>query len=270
MIDLLPAWYWVMTVGLFGLATGSFLNVVAYRVPEGRSLWGRSHCPRCDHVLGPLDLLPVVGWILLLGRCRYCSQPIAWRYPAVELATGLLWAGTAALVGASWVLPAFLWTLSVTISLVLTDIDTHRLPNPIVYTGTIVGSVLLVVGSFLDSTQGRLGWAVAGGVLYFVVMLVLALAIPGGFGFGDVKMSFLLGAFVAFQARQPAVDALVALGSVGVAIFGAFLIGGLAAIVLLALRRRGRKDHLAFGPPMIFAAWIAAMWGTELVDLYLG
>jgi leader peptidase (prepilin peptidase)/N-methyltransferase len=83
-------------------------------------------------------------------------------------------------------------------------------------------------------------------------------------------MAFLLGAFVAFQVRQSAVDALVALGSVGVAIFGAFLIGGLAAIVLLALRRRGRKDHLAFGPPMIFAAWIAAMWGTELVDLYLG
>lgn len=270
MFDVLPGWYWVMTTGLFGLATGSFLNVVAYRVPEGRSLWGRSHCPRCNHVLGAMDLLPVVGWMLLGGRCRYCREPIAWRYPAVELATGLLWAATAALVGPQWTLVAFLWTLSVTVSLVLTDLDTHRLPNPIVYTGTAVGTVLLVVGSLLDGTQGRLGWAAAGGVLYFAVMLALALVIPGGFGFGDVKMSFLLGLFVAFQVRQSSVDALVSLGSVGVAIFSAFLIGGLAALVLLALRRRGRKDHLAFGPPMIIGAWIAAMWGTGILVLYLG
>lgn len=270
MIDLLPDWYWSMTAGLFGLATGSFLNVVAYRVPIGRSLWGRSHCPRCDHVLGPVDLLPVIGWLLLRGRCRYCGGTVAWRYPAVELATGLLWAGTAWLIWPSWVLLAFLWSLSVTISLVLTDIDTHRLPNPIVYTGTVVGAVLLVGTSLLDGTADRLAWAAAGGALYFAVMLVLALVIPGGFGFGDVKMSFLLGLFVAFQVRQPSVDALISLGSVGVAIFGAFLFGGVAAIALMALRRKGRKDHLAFGPPMIFASWIAAMWGSELLVLYLG
>lgn len=270
MLDVMPFWYWVLVMGLFGLATGSFVNVVAYRVPAGRSLMGRSHCPHCDHVLGPIDLLPVVGWLLLGARCRYCKGPIAWRYPAVELATGLLWSGATWMIGMRWELPAFLWFLSMTVALVLTDLDTHRLPNKIVYVGTTVATVLLAGGAALAGTADRLGWAFAGGLLYFVVMLALALLIPGGFGFGDVKLSFVLGLFVAFQVRQPTVDALVALGSVGVTIFLSFLVGGLAAIVLLVLRRRGRKDQLAFGPPMIVAAWCASIWGTELLDLYLG
>lgn len=270
MLASLPDWYWVMTVGLFGLATGSFLNVVAFRVPAGRSLWGRSHCPHCDHEIGPVDLLPVIGWLLLRGRCRHCSGPIAWRYPAVELATGLLWAGAAATIGIRWELLAFLWMLSMTIALILTDLDTHRLPNAIVYPGTVVATLLLVLTAFLAGTADRLGWALAGGAVYFVVMLLLALAVPGGFGFGDVKLSFSLGLFVAFQVRQPAVGALEALGSVAVSLFLSFFIGGLAAVVLLVARRRGRKDHLAFGPPMILAAWVAAVWGTELLDFYLG
>ncbi len=270
MIAVMPFWYWILVMGMFGLATGSFVNVVAYRVPADRSLMGRSHCPNCDHVLGAVDLLPVFGWLLLRGRCRYCSQPIAWRYPAVELATGLLWAGTTYLIGMRWELPSFFWALSMTVALILTDFDTHRLPNKIVYTGTAVGSLLLAGGAALEGTADRLGWSVAGGGLYFVFMLLLALLVPGGFGFGDVKLSFVLGLFVAFQVRQPSVDALAALGSVGVSIFLSFLIGGGAAILLLVARRRGRKDQLAFGPPMIVAAWLASMWGTELLGLYLG
>lgn len=270
MTDGLPIWFWPTAMGLFGLATGSFVNVVAYRIPLGRSVMGRSHCPACGHAIGPIDLLPVIGWLLLLGRCRHCRAPISWRYPAVELATGLLWAAATLLIGLRWELPAHLWALSMTVALILTDLDTHRLPNRIVYPGTMVATLLLVAGSFASTTADRLGWALAGGALYFVVMLVLALAVPGGFGFGDVKLSFLLGLFVGFQVRQPTVGALEALGSVGVSIFLSFLVGGLVAIVLLVLRRRGRKDHLAFGPPMIVAAWVATVAGTEILDLYLG
>lgn len=270
MITDLPPWFWPTAMGLFGLATGSFVNVVAYRIPIGRSVMGRSHCPSCGHEIGPIDILPVMGWLLLRGRCRHCGSSIAWRYPAVELATGLLWAGATLMIGMRWELPAFLWALSMTVALILTDLDTHRLPNRIMYPGTIVAAVLLVAGAFAQGTAGRLGWAAAGAGLHFLVMLVLALAVSGGFGFGDVKLAVLLGLFVAFQVRQPTVGALEALGSVGVSIFASFLVGGLAAAVLLVLRRRGRKDHLAFGPPMIVAAWVAAIWGTELLDLYLG
>lgn len=265
----MPLAFWAVAMGLFGLATGSFLNVVAHRIPIGTALSGRSFCPNCGHPIGWWEILPVLGWLLLLGKCRGCRQPISWRYPAVELATGLAWAGATWMIGMRWELPGFLWFISVTTALILIDLDIHRLPNKVVYPGTVVGTVLLAAGALLHGTGGRLGWALAGGVLYFVVMLVLALMVPGGFGFGDVKLSFLLGLYVAFQVRQPTLTAGVALGSVGVAIFLSFLIGGVVAIVLLVGKRRGRKDQLAFGPPMILAAWVAAIRGVELLALYL-
>lgn len=266
----LPLAFWAVAMGLFGTATGSFVNVVAHRVPLGRSLMGRSHCPACGHTIGPIEILPVVGWVILRGRCRACKGPIAWRYPAVELLTGLTWATATWFIGMRWELPAHLWFVSMTTALILTDLDTHRLPNRVVYPGTVVGTALLVGGALASGTADRLGWALLGGIVYFSFMLLLALAVPGGFGFGDVKLSFLLGLFVAFQVTEPLVGPGLALGSVGVAIFGAFFLGGLVAIGLLIARRRGRKDQLAFGPAMILASWVATLWGSDLLRAYLG
>lgn len=246
--------------GLFGLVFGSFLNVVAYRVPLGRSVaHPPSACPVCEAPIRPRDNIPVVSWVILRGKCRDCSIPISARYAKVEALTGVLFAATTLLIGLLWVLPAYLWFVAVTMVLILTDLDHKRIPNRILYPGSIAGLVLLSGGSALDVDLGDLGRAILGGLFYFLGLLVLALIARGGFGFGDVKLAFLLGLFTAYRGW----DHLV------VGVFLAFLIGGVISIALLLSGKRGRKDAIPFGPSLILGAWIAIAFGAEIADWYL-
>lgn len=246
--------------GLFGLAFGSFMNVVAYRVPLGRSVVSPpSACPVCNSPIRPRDNLPVVSWIRLRGKCRDCGEPISARYPIVEALTGILFVGTVLIVGVDWVLPAYLWFAAVTMVLILTDLDHKRIPNRILYPGTVVGLVLLAGGALLDGGAGDLGRGAMGGLFYFSGLFVLALIARGGFGFGDVKLAFMLGLFLAFRGWEHLV----------VGIFLAFFIGGLVAIALLLSRKKGRKDAVPFGPSLVLGAWIGIAYGLEIAEWYL-
>ena len=193
------------------------------------------------------------------------------RYPVVELAGCLLWASAVLTLGVSPILPAFLWFASVTLALIATDLEHHRLPNRIVFTGLGVGVLLLTGGSLLDGgTMSRLMWAVVGGVAWFSLLLVVALLVRGGFGFGDVKMAALLGLFVAYQPTLEVVTGFDALGATAVSVFLSFFIGGVAAMTLLVLRRAGRRQEIAFGPAMILASWIGVVRGPDLLQAWLG
>lgn len=257
---------------LLGLAVGSFLNVIAHRVPLGKSVLSPpSACPGCGTPITPRDNIPLLGWVLLRGRCRSCAMRIPVRYPLLELAGGVLWVGTFLIVGLSWILPAYLWFVSVTLVLFATDLEHHRLPNRIVFVGFVGGLTLLTAGAMAAGEPvARLGWSGVAGVVYFGFMLVLALLVRGGFGFGDVKMAALLGLFVGYQPTLDQVGAGESLGGLLVAVFGSFLFGGIVAILLLALRKRGRKQEIAFGPAMIIASWVAVAAGNNLFQLYLG
>lgn len=244
-----------------GLIIGSFLNVVAYRVPAGISLLRPpSSCPACGHEIRNRDNVPVLGWILLRGRCRDCRAPISIRYPIVEAATAGLFAAAAAVVGASWTLPAYLWFVGVTVVLVLTDLDLKRIPNAILYPGTIVAVIAMAAGSVADGDVTALWRALAGGAAYFALLLIVALLARGGFGFGDVKLAFLLGLFAAHRSWA----------SLPVAVFAAFVIGGVISTVLLVARRAGRKDSIPFGPSLVLGAYLAIAWGDAIADWYLG
>jgi leader peptidase (prepilin peptidase)/N-methyltransferase len=202
----------------------------------------------------------VLSWLLLRGRCRDCGAAISVRYPIVEALTAAAFAAVPGAVGAGAVVPAYWWAAAVTIALALTDLDVHRIPNRILYPGTVVGAVLLTAGSAVDGDLGAMLRALAGGGLYFTLLLVIALAARGGFGFGDVKLAFLLGLFLAYISWE-----VLAVG-----VFGGFAVGGVAAAVLLVLRRAGRKDAIAFGPAMIAGAYLALAVGEQIADWYLG
>lgn len=250
-----------LLVGLFGLAIGSFLNVVAYRVPQDLSvITPPSACPSCEQPIRPRDNIPVLGWVLLRGRCRDCDQAISIRYPIVEAVTGVLFALTVLVIGIRWDLPAHLWFVGLTIVLIVTDFDHHRIPNRILLPGTLVGVTLLVIGGALEGRLLDVGVGLLTGAANFLLFLVIALAARGGFGMGDVKLAFILGAFTGYHAWS-----FAAVGT-----FLAFLLGGFVSIVLLVMRRRGRKDAIAFGPPMIVGAWLAIVWGRDILDWYLG
>ena len=244
-----------------GLVVGSFLNVVAYRIPEGKSVVSPpSACPHCGGRIAAFDNIPVVSWLLLRGKCRRCSGPISVRYPIVEALTAALFATTPIFVGVSWVLIAYWWFVGVSFVLILTDLDHHRIPNRILYPGVVVGAALLGLGSVLEGELPAFGRGVLGGLAYFGFLLVVALIARGGLGFGDVKLAVLLGLFAAYQSW----------GVLVVAAFAAVFIGGVVAIGLLIAGRKGRKDVIPFGPPMVVGAYLALVVGDRVVDWYVG
>jgi len=180
------------------------------------------------------------------------------RVPVVAVLTGALFGVAPYVVGIDWVLPAYLWFLAVTVTLTLTDIDTKLIPNRILFPGTVIGAVLLTIGGLIEG--GSVLRAYAGGVGYFLLLLVVALAARGAFGFGDVKLAFLLGLFTAYQSWETLI----------VAVFAAFLLGGIVSLVIIVFRIRDRKDSIPFGPYLVGGAYLALVWAGTIANWYLG
>ena len=261
-------------LGGFGLLIGSFLNVVAYRVPLRRSIVSPpSACPTCGTTIRSRDNIPVISWILLRGKCHSCQSPISARYPIVELGTGLLFAAVAAWLGVStssttgatgivaWILAllAFLYLGAISVVLALIDLDTHTLPNRIVLPSYLVGIVLLGATSVLSGDYGALLRAGIGMAALWLAYLAMALAYPGGMGFGDVKLAGVLGLYLAW----------VGWGPLAVGAFAAFLLGGLFSIGLVIARKAGRKSGIPFGPWMLAGAWVGIFLGESIASGYL-
>lgn len=253
----------VFLSAVFGLLVGSFLNVVVHRVPRDQSIVRpRSHCPGCEAEITPRDNIPVVSWLLLRGRCRHCGQPISIRYPVIEIATAALFGVMALRFGWSWALPPFLAFAAVLIAVTAIDLELHRIPTPIVWTGFVVGVVLLIVATVTAEprqwwplARGLIGAAACGAAFFLVV-----LAIPRGMGMGDVRLVTLEGLFLGWLGP--------ALPLVGV--FFGFLIGSVVGVGLMVARKAGRKTRIAFGPFLAAGAMVAVLWGQRLVDLYRG
>lgn len=181
------------------------------------------------------------------------------RTLVITVASAVLLGATGAVIGAEWVLAAYLWFTATTLLLTLTDLDRKLIPNRILYPATVAGGVLLLAGGLLDGEAWALGRAAIGALAYFGVLFVLALIAGGGFGFGDVKLGFFLGMYLAYQSW----------GTLIVGGVGAFLLGGLVGLLLMLLRIKSRKDKIPFGPYLVAGAYLALAFGPEIVDWYL-
>lgn len=244
--------------GVLGVAVGSFLNVVIWRVPRGESVVSPpSSCPRCGSGIRPRDNVPVLSWLMLRGRCRACAAPISRRYPLVEASTGVLFAAVGAWLGPVWHLPAFLYLVAISVALTLIDIDVKRLPNAIVLPSYFVGAVLLGGAAFLAGDQQAIVRALIGMVLMYVGYFAICFAYPAGMGFGDVKLAGVIGLYLAFLGWKE-----LATGA-----FLAFLVGGVVGIAIMA--RGGRKVKIPFGPYMVAGAWLGVLIGPTIADWYL-
>jgi leader peptidase (prepilin peptidase) / N-methyltransferase len=246
---------------LFGLLIGSFLNVVIARVPDGRSIVRPgSACPRCAHTLSWWENLPVLSWVLLRARCRSCHLPISVRYPLVEILTAALFALVAWRVGERWALGAMLFFTAASVALAFIDLDTHRLPNPIVFTTQAAVGIGLVGAALADGTPGKLVGVAAGAALASGFLFVLHVAKPGGMGFGDVKYAVALGAALGWFG----------IGHVLVGLFLGFLIGSVIGVVQAVRAGRLRGAKMPFGPSLAAGAIVTIAWGRPLIDWYLG
>ena len=252
-----PAELLVVAAGLFGLIVGSYLNVVIHRLPIGEStVLPASHCPGCGHTLRALDNLPLVSWIALGGRCRHCRAPISPRYPLVELAAGLAFAGAVARFGWSRRALAVAVFAAFLVALAGIDVEHFLLPDRLTLPGLALGLAAQLVLPGGSLARGITGALVGAGLLLVIAGAWELLRGSEGMGMGDVKMLAMIGAL---------------LGVSGVLV--AMVVGTLAgSVVGLALVARGRGDfatRLPFGFFLALGGLVALYAGEPLVALYL-
>lgn len=243
---------------VLGLLVGSFLNVVIHRVPRDESLVRpASHCPHCGAAVRRRHNVPVLGWLLLGGRCADCRTPIGVRYPLVEAATAVLFAAVAARFGLTPELPAYLYLAAVAVALAAIDLDVQRLPDRIVLPSYVVAVLLL-----LPATVAGPGWtAVARGLAAAALLYAgywLLWRFPRGMGGGDVKLAPLLGLYLGWLGWS----------AVAVGAFAGFLLGGVVGIALLAARVAHRRSRIPFGPFMLAGAFLAIFSAAPIADWY--
>jgi leader peptidase (prepilin peptidase)/N-methyltransferase len=240
-----------------GLCLGSFLNVVVYRLPREHSIvTPPSACPACGARIRPWDNVPLLSWLLLAGRCRDCRTAIPWRYPAVELASGLL------VVGLAWALgprpelvPALAFTLAL-VAVALIDLDFRIIPDEISLGGLVVG--LFARGFTLEGVlAGVIGALVGGGALWLVAAGYKRATGIDGLGGGDVKLAGMIGAFLGWPG-------------VFLTIFGAAVAGSVVGLALIAFRGGDRRMALPFGTFLAPAAVFVALAGPSLWRWYGG
>ena len=254
---------------VFGLLIGSFLNVVIARLPEGQSVWGpRSACPGCRSPIAWYDNVPLVSFAVLRGRCRRCAMAIPWRYPIIEAATALAFVLALAVLGPTPTFAVGALLLAMLIAITAIDLRHQIIPDAITLPGIPLGVIASLcterpgVGiAWLGIPAGSWPGVVADSLLGILagggIFLVIILASGGGMGAGDMKLGAMLGAFLGWKLGL-------------LALLLAVLSGGLVAIVLLILGRRGRKEAIPFGPFLALGGAVAFLWGEPLLAWYLG
>ncbi|MES9903357.1 MAG: A24 family peptidase [Sedimenticola sp.] len=270
----------ISLVTLIGLMIGSFLNVVAYRLPlmmerEWKSQCHeildltpeeetphltlshpRSACPKCDHPISAWENIPVISYLLLRGRCSACKSAISPRYPIVELTTGLLSLVVAWHFGFSWQCAAALPLTWALIALTLIDFDHQLLPDSIVIPGLWGGLIISLFAIFSDTQSAVIGAAAGYLSLWTVFQLFKLLTGKEGMGYGDFKLFALFGAWLGWQYLLQ----ILLLSSV---------VGALVGIALIVFRGRDRTIPIPFGPYLATAGWVSLMWGEPINHAYL-
>ena len=237
-----------------GLLAGSFVTVVAHRVPRGESIAGpRSRCPACGAQIAAYDNVPVISWMVLRGRARCCGAAISPRYPLTELSSGALYAATVLVLwDEPWEVALGLVFVSMLIAITLTDLERRIIPNRILITGAVLAAAIAAAGDPGSLPERAIAAAAAGGLLF-----AAALAYPRGMGLGDVKLAATMGLFLG--------------RNVAPAIFVALLAGALVGLGMIVLEGpSARKRAIPFGPYLALGGLVGLLVGDQLVDWYLG
>ncbi|MDD2371019.1 MAG: prepilin peptidase [Firmicutes bacterium] len=243
-----------LLVFIFGLVIGSFLNVLVYRVPKKISIIkGRSYCPSCNHKILDRDLVPVLSYILLGGKCRHCGSKISLRYPIVELSTGLMALGIVFVKGI-FLEALVIFALGVILlAISLIDIETMTIPDSLII--AIIPLVILIAWVTGDwNIWGR----IIGALIISVPMYISLYFVKDGFGGGDIKLFAVLGLFLGWENMLLTILISSVLGAV------------IGIIMTKSKKENISGKHIPFGPYICFGAMIAALFGNAIITWYLG
>ncbi len=242
---------WLVLIFLTGICLGSFLNVCICRVPKGESIISPpSHCPKCLKTLGVLDLVPLLGYLVLGGKCRYCKSKISWQYPIVELLMGIL----LVLIIVKYDITVEALKYSVFFSLLVVasviDLELKIIPDKV----NIAGLVMAVPFLFQSKDiflSGLLGFLIGG-----LLLLLIAVVSRGGMGGGDIKLAAVIGLYLGWKLML-------------VALFIAFVLGALIGGLLLLTKRKKMGEAVPFGPYLATGSIVGALMGEEMITWYL-
>ena len=261
--------FFYIFIFLFGLAVGSFLNCAIYRLENNQSfLKGRSFCPHCKHQLGFWDLMPVLSFLCLRGKCHYCKKRISIQYPLVELATGLLFllifnyqfsiSNEFSISNFQNLLVIGYWLLvsSFLVIIFVYDLKHYIIPDKVIYPAIIIALIFnfqfLIFNQFSIFKFSIL--SAMGAASFFAA--IVAISRGKWMGIGDIKLAFLMGLLLGFP-------------NIAVALFLAFFLGAIIGVGLIMLGKKTMKSEVPFGPFLIIGTLVALLWGQELINWYV-
>lgn len=255
MVDYLLVYY--IFSFIIGSIIGSFLNVCIYRIPRDESIaYPPSHCPKCNNRLKWMDLIPIISYIFLKGRCRYCKEKISIRYSLIEFFTGIIFLLLSIKYGVSLNYLKYATLFSVLIVISFIDMETMNVYFGTTLTGAIFGLVFLI-------TQGILENYILKDYMYYILgaiapagVIALIILLTGGMGWGDVEICFISGLFLGLK-----LSVLMLLAS--------FIIGALISLILIWSKKKTRKDYISFGPFVALGTLFAVTCGNEILLWYL-
>lgn len=244
----------ISLVFLLGICIGSFLNVVIDRVPKNQSLlFSRSNCDYCHKNLSPLDLVPILSFVLLRGRCRYCQKKLSFYYPLVEITTGGIFLINF-LVFKNYYQLIFTQIISASlIAIFFTDLKYGLIPDKITYTTVIF---ILLYNPLIKTQKIFLEDLIVASLIAIFFLCTVIVTRGRGMGGGDVKYAFLIGLILGWQKAI-------------LAIFLSFIIGGAFGIVLIILKKKKFGQTIPFGPFLSFATYLSLIAGGKIIDFYL-
>jgi len=255
---------------ILGLFIGSFLNCVVYRVYNKKTfLKGHSFCPKCNHNLSVLDLIPIFSYLSLKGKCRYCKEPISKQYLFVELITGVVFFLVAYLLNASFLTQGFLnleflnlifyfFVASYFIMIFIFDLKWFIIPDGLTFSGIAVTLFYLILSTFLNVLSvEELFVRVLTAFIVFLFFFALYFFSEGkAMGFGDVKLVVFLGLLLSFPNILPA-------------LFVAFFLGAVIGLIMMLFKKKGMKSEIPFGPFLVFGTFVSLFFGEYFISWYL-
>lgn len=245
------------TTGVLGLLIGSFLNVAALRLPKGESIvHPPSHCVHCNHRLAPLDLIPIISWLIMRGRCRYCKGPVSAFYPIGEALTGAAYAVIGWHFGVSLETLIMLVLVSVLVAVSMSDYKTMLIPDLIVWPAF---GTLLLLRIFIHPMpfwQYVSGAVIGYGTLYLIAWLSIRFLGKEGMGGGDIKLFAVIGMALGMKLTL-------------LTLFAASFLGTLFGVISIMLKLRNREDPMPFAPFISCGAFLCLLWGDEFIQWYV-
>jgi len=241
---------------LLGLIIGSFSNVCIYRIPRNESLIRPgSHCPKCNQPIKFYDNIPLVSFIILKGKCRYCKGKISWQYPLVEFLTGIIYLLLFLRYGLQLVTFVYMFFCSALIIITFIDLKENIIPDVLSLPFLLLGFLMSFFLKNLSPINSLLGILAGGGVLLLVAILGSFLFKKEAMGGGDIKLAAMVGAFLGWQLTL-------------LSLFLSFFTGAIIGIVIL-IKNKGESDPIPFGPFIALGTIIALFFGHSIINWYL-